>query len=206
MVCERLLLLHCYCLCLLHRMAAQASPVTIETESPGAAVRPQPQRRIWRLRSPVPEVAESASTPPPKGGQVPAFSQEKRRKLDDLDQDDDDLLDPNRWLRVIDCEPKAWVCPSRFRRLEGIHLHYSRKCITCGATLPNDTCAIYGPLPAEEFDPNLVVPEDSQLPEDSQATQLPSNLEAFPTPEEVTVTETRIYGYDTVTEVTFTVV
>ena len=139
-------------------------------------MRPQPQRRIWRLRSPVPEVAESASTPPPKGGQVPAFSQEKRHKLHDLDQDDDDLLDPNRWLRVIDCEPKAWVCPSRFRRLEGIHLHYSRKCITCGATLPNDTCAIYGPLPAEEFDPNLVVPEDSQLPEDSQATQLPSNL------------------------------
>ena len=107
-------------------------------------MRPQPQRRIWRLRSPVPEVAESASTPPPKGGQAPAFSQEKRRKLDDLDQDDDDddLLDPNRWLRVIDCEPKAWVCPSRFRRLEGIHLHSSRKSITMMQQYPPGFSAV----------------------------------------------------------------
>ena len=106
-------------------------------------MRPQPQRRIWRLRSPVPEVAESASTPPPKGGQVPAFSQEKRRQLDELDQDDDDdLLDPNRWLRVIDCEPKAWVCPSRFRRLEGIHLHSSRKSITMMQQYPPGFSAV----------------------------------------------------------------
>ena len=63
----------------------------------------------------------------------------------------------------------VWGCPSKGRIMDGLHFHYSRKCITCGEKLPNDTgCAIYGPLPPENLSEQTLndmddMP-DSQLP------------------------------------------
>jgi hypothetical protein len=63
----------------------------------------------------------------------------------------------------------VWGCPSKGRIMDGLHFHYSRKCITCGEKLPNDKgCAIYGPLPPENLSEQTLndmddMP-DSQLP------------------------------------------